>query len=763
MFAQKVRRKIGGNFTFLVLTDRTDLDNQIYNTFAGTGLVNHDKDPCRAASGNDLKELLTQHKAFVFSLIHKFNKRIEADGEYSKRDDIIVMTDEAHRSQYGTMAMNMREALPNANFIGFTGTPLFGDDEITRRVFGNYISTYGFQRAIEDGATVPLYYDARGEKLNITLDGINEKIAQKIEEAEIEDADVAAKLEKELKREYHIVTAEKRLKDIAQDFVQHYTTNWQTWKAMYVAIDKVTTVRMYEYISEYWDEEISRREHDIASKEQADILEEDRDILAWMKETEIAPIFSDEQGEVERFRKWNIDVLPHRTLIKNGFLLGDGKRLDVESAFKKEKHPFRVAIVCAMWLTGFDVPSLSTLYLDKPLQAHTLMQAIARANRVKEGKNNGLIVDYCGILKNLRKALATFAGHTGSAPMGDGEQEKVDPLHPEEELVGELQEALDIVRQHLVAQSFNLDDLLNATGFARNKLLVDAKEAINVNDETRKKFEISARNVFRKYKSCLTFDGVKPLRTESEAIYFIYKTLEKDREKADISEIMQELNAIVSAAVNTTADPDSDDKVFDISKINFDLLRKEFEERDTKNSDVQDMRSALDKRLQKMLQMNPLRGEFQEKYDEIVRDYNKEKDKNTIEATFEALMRMSAEMTEEEHRHVKEGLDSEEQLAVYDMLLKPDITKSDIKKIKRVAMELLKELEIQMESVQGLFAKHTTREGLKTTIFNFLYDDKTGLPVDSYEETEIQQISNVVFAHFENRTRQAAAAERSAA
>ena len=205
-----------------------------------------------------------------------------------------------------------------------------------------------------------------------------------------------------------------------------------------------------------------------------------------------------------------------------------------------------------MWLTGFDVPSLSTLYLDKPLQAHTLMQAIARANRVKEGKNNGLIVDYCGILKNLRKALSTFAGHTGGE--GGGGDGGTDPLHPEEELIDELAEAIQLVRDQLSSNGFELDELINATGFAKNKALVDAKEAINIDDESRKRFEISARAVFRKYKACLTFKGVGAYRAEYEAINFIYKTLEDDRGKADTSEIIQKLNAIVSDAINVEAD-----------------------------------------------------------------------------------------------------------------------------------------------------------------------------------------------------------------
>ncbi|WP_288901631.1 type I restriction endonuclease subunit R [uncultured Sneathiella sp.] len=753
LFAQKVRRKLGGDFTFLVLTDRADLDNQIYKTFAGVGLANNEKDPCRAESGEDLKNLLGQQKAFVFSLVQKFNQEIKDGEEYSTRDNIIVMTDEAHRTQYGTLALNMRDALPNASYIGFTGTPLFTSDEITQRVFGGYISTYDFQRAIEDNATLPLYYDARGDKLGLSAEGLNEKLAIAIAEAEVADADVAAKLENELKREYHVVTAEKRLRHIADDFATHYSTNWETGKAMFVTIDKITAVRMHDYIKEAWSARIKELDAQLGNaRDDQDLALRERQI-AWMRETEIAVVVSDEQGEVDRFRKWGLDILPHRKLMKEGFLLADGKRLDVDSAFKREDHPFRVVIVCAMWLTGFDVPSLSTLYLDKPMQAHTLMQAIARANRVKEGKNNGLIVDYCGILKNLRKALSTFAGHTGDGGMGGEEDPEIDPLHPEEELIEELAEAIALVREQLLGNGFDLNTLITATGFARNKAILDAKEAVNIDDESRKRFEISARSVFRKFKACLTFEGVKAYRSESEAISFLYKTLEDDRDHADTSTIIQKLNAIVSEAIDVETDAESDDKIFDISKINFELLRKEFAKSETKRSDVQDMKAVIDERLSKMLAQNPLRTDFQERFDEIVRDYNKEKDKNTIEATFEALMRLTAEMSEEEHRHVKEGLENEEQLAVYDMLLKPDLSKSEIKKIKRVAVSLLKELEKQLREVQDIFSKVSTRDRFRQSIYDYLYDDRTGLSVASYTEADLETKTASLFSFFEQQAR----------
>ncbi|WP_235620764.1 type I restriction endonuclease subunit R [Halothece sp. PCC 7418] len=386
-FVRKVRRKLGGNFSFVVCTDREDLDNQIYNTFAGCGLANNDCDPCRATSSNNLKQLLQERKACIFTLIQKFKQAVDPNEPYNERDDIIIISDEAHRSQYGNLALNQRNTLPNASFIGFTGTPLFQNDEITSRYFGDYVSTYDFQRAVEDNATVPLYYDARGDKLEIATNDVNERIAEKLEALEVE-GDVERRIQQALKSSYGVITAEPRLDAIAQDFVRHYANGWEMGKAMFVCIDKITCVRMYEKITHYWQEEINRLQQQLNSiTDQQEAVYKQRQI-EWMEETIASVVVSQDQGEVQKFREWGLEeeLNFHRNRINNGFELTDGKLISLETAFKDANHPFRIAIVCAMWLTGFDVPCLSTLYLDKPLKAHTLMQAIARANRVYEGK-----------------------------------------------------------------------------------------------------------------------------------------------------------------------------------------------------------------------------------------------------------------------------------------------------------------------------------------------------------------------------------------
>jgi type I restriction enzyme R subunit len=744
-FTRKVHRKLGGNFTFLICTDRDDLDTQIYKTFAGCGLVDNDRDPCRAANGEHLAALLNQHKTYVFTLVQKFNKDVAPEAGYSLRKDIIVITDEAHRTQYGTLSLNMRNALPNASYIGFTGTPLFKDDEITRRVFGDYVSTYDFQRAVEDRATVPLYYDARGDKLGVSVGDLNERIAAKLEEIDTGDINVRERLEKELKRDYHVITAAKRLDQIARDFVEHYSTAWESGKAMFVCIDKVTCVRMYDLIEKNWRKRIETLEKALPSAVDEQEHVHNKRQIEWMRATCMAVVVSEEQGEVEKFRNWKLDIKPHRKLLKDGFELADGRRIDLDEAFKKPDHPFRIAIVCAMWLTGFDVPSLSTIYLDKPLKAHTLMQAIARANRVNEGKNNGLIVDYCGILKNLRKALATFAGTEATGP-GPGGNEP-DPARPEEELLADLQEAIAFVRGFLSGHDASLDAIITRTGFERNAAILAAKEAANENDETRKRFEVTCREVFKKFKACINIKGVNAHRREYDAVNIVYKSLQDDRDNADISDIIRKLHEAIEPAIEvrpvTVMDPQ---KPFDISRIDFERLRREFERSEAKRTTVQNLKEAIEKRLHTLLERNPLRTDFQRHYEEIVGAYNREKDRLTIEKTFEDLLKFMQGLGEEEARHIREGLD-EESLAVFDLLKKPDLGAAEIKRVKEIAVELLSTLKAERLKIDHWREKETTRDGVRIAIHDFLYSEATGLPISSYSEAEVGIKTENVFRH----------------
>ncbi|MBQ5656298.1 MAG: type I restriction endonuclease subunit R, partial [Bacteroidaceae bacterium] len=400
--SQKILRKFSSSPTIVVLTDRDELNKQISDTFENCGMLGNVKaSKFIAQSGEDLITKLKGNPRFIFSLIQKFN-RPDAEPIYPEHD-IVVISDEAHRTQNGIFADNLMHLLPTANRIGFTGTPLLSNDNITERTFGGYVSIYDFKRAVEDKATVPLYYENRGERLqNLQNPEINEEIASALEQAGDMDASQLAKLEREFAKEVHVLTAEKRLRIVAKDFVRHYSDLWTSGKAMMVSYNKVTCVRMYDYVQEYWQEEIELLKNKIKTLSYQQEAQELKRKLRWMQETEMAVVVSQEQNEIQTFQKWGLDILSHRQKMEK-------RELDKE--FKDKDNKLRVVFVCAMWLTGFDVKTLSCLYIDKPMKAHTLMQTIARANRVAEGKTNGLIIDYIGIVKALRQALADYTAN----------------------------------------------------------------------------------------------------------------------------------------------------------------------------------------------------------------------------------------------------------------------------------------------------------------------------------------------------------------
>jgi type I restriction enzyme, R subunit len=636
-FTEKVRRKVPGNFTFLLMTDRHDLDDQIYGTFVGCGVAD-DKTP-RSAGGDDLEKVLKENHRYIFSLIHKFNKDVDPEEPYSERDDIIVISDEAHRTQAGRLARNMRVALPNAAFIGFTGTPLFKQDELTKRIFGDYVSTYDFKRSEEDGSTVKLVYENRGEKLGVARKDLNSRIAAKIEEAEL-DQDQTALLDKLLGQDYEVITADERLNKIAADFVEHCSTRWESGKVLFVCIDKITCARMYQRIVPLWqakaDEvraaaQTKQAEATAASDEEtrSKLLEEANNLTAqaaWMDETIIEIIISEAQNEVADFKKWDFDIIPHRALMKKGFDAANGENVDVEKAFKDPKHPFRVAIVCAMWLTGFDVESLSTLYIDKPMKAHTLMQAIARANRVYPGKDFGLIVDYNGMLRSLRDALAQYA-------LGDEGAGGEDIVAPIEERVQALLEAIEATEAHLRSLGFDPAILIGAKGFARIKALRDAVEAVYSSDDAKRRFEILARQVFIRFKSLLTEPTAYAFAERHDNIEAVYKKLTERRDTADVTALLKELHRIVNEAVRTQEPGDDQAKglTFDLSQIDLKKLQDEFGKKvHYKATAVEDIRDIVEKKLAEMLARNPTRMDYQQKYEEIVAEYNREKNRASV-------------------------------------------------------------------------------------------------------------------------------------
>ena len=748
-FAEKVRRTVPGNFTFVLMTDRDDLDSQIYKTFVGCGMA--DEQTPRASSGRELQRLLSENHRYVFSLIHKFNQEVTPDAPYSERDDIIVVSDEAHRTQSGKLARNMRMALPHAAFIGFTGTPLFKYDQLTKRIFGDYVSRYDFKRSEEDGATVKLVYENRGEKLGLAKLDLNDRIAAAVDAADL-DPDQTALLEKLLGRDYEVITADERLDRIATDFVAHCSTRWEAGKAMMVCIDKITCARMLKLMAPKWTAKAAAVRVEAQSKlvaiataaddETRQVLHAQRDRLlakaAWMDETLIELIISEAQNEVADFKKWGFDIIPHRTVVKLGFETADGQRVDVETAFKNPKHPFRIAVVCAMWLTGFDVECLSTLYIDKPMRAHTLMQAIARANRVYPGKDFGLIVDYNGMLKSLREALAQYA-------LGDdgGEAEIVAPI---EERVAALADAITVTEEHLRGLGFEANALLGTKGFTRIELLADAVEAVYTSDEAKRRYEILCRLVFSRFKALLVEPSALIYAERHDNLEAIYKKLSERRDTSDVSELLKVLHRIVNTAIASHG-PGGDQAnglTVDLSQINMEKLRDEFAKKvKHKATVIEDIRQIVEEKLAQMLAANPLRMNYEKKYQEIIAAYNQDKDRATVEDTFARLLDVIAALDVEQNRAVEEGL-SEDQLALFDLVKREDLSKTDRERIKQASRELLDGVLALIAPLDRWTAKAQTQAEVETFILNQVY---LSLPEPPYTPDEKSQVAQLVYRH----------------
>ena len=754
-FAEKVRRVVPGNFTFLVMTDREDLDDQIWRTFIGCGVS--DETTPRASSGQALQEILRGNHRFVFSLIHKFNQPVTEP--YSVRDDIIVISDEAHRTQAGKFARNMRLAMPHASFIGFTGTPLFKHDELTRRIFGPYISRYDFKRSEEDQSTVKLVYESRGEKLGIARLDLNDRIAEAVEQADL-DPDQHARLEHLLGKDYEVITADDRLDKLADDFVEHCSTRWQTGKSMLVCIDKITCARMFQRIEPRWRATSARLQALIPGKEAAraaatdpDIRERltaERDALRrqarWMESTIIEIVISEAQNEPRDFQKWGFDIIPHRMVMKTGFQTPDGKRVPVQDAFKDPEHPFRVAIVCAMWLTGFDVECLATLYLDKPMKAHNLMQAIARANRVFPGKDCGVIVDYNGMLKSLREALAQYA--LGDEDDDGGAGGIVAPIA---ERVASLLQAIEAAETHLFARGFDATRLHGATGFTRIEALHDAVDVLYTSDEVKRRFEIVARQVFIRFKALLMEPSALAYAERHDNIEAIYKTLQNKRDTADVTEVLKELHRIVNEAIRAAA-PGGDHAgglTVDLSQIDFEKLRNEFASKvRRKHAALQDIRDVIEHKLAQMLACNPLRMDYYKKYQEIIADYNREKDRTTVEATFAQLVALAAGLDTEQRRAAEEGL-SEDALALFDLLFKDSISKKDRERLKHASRGLLSSLRDLLAPMPGWRQNATTQAEVRVFILDRLYES---LPRPPFTEADTEGVALRVYDYVWERS-----------
>ena len=728
--AQKIRRQFTGSPTFVILTDREELNKQISDTFESCGCLSGKARQYVPSSGTKLYEMLRGNPSFIFTLIQKFND--ENATPITPDHDIIILSDEAHRSQNGIFADNMCRVLPTASRIGFTGTPLFKYDNITERTFGTYVSIYDFKRAVDDGATVPLYYENRSDMLEISNPEINDELLDAIEAADL-DVNRRAKLEVELAKDIHIITAEPRLDTIAKDFVEHYSDLWTTGKAMFVCVNKVTCVRMYNLAQKYWAKKISTLEKSLKTATQQEAQELERKI-DWMKETEMAVIVSQEQNEIQTFNNWGLDILPHREKME---------KREMDKEFKDADNPFRIVFVCAMWLTGFDVKSLATIYLDKPLKAHTLMQTIARANRICDGKSNGLVVDYIGVVKALRRALADYT--TGR---GDGKGD--DPAPDKAELIAKIVDTISNIDTFMSEHDFSLKEMVNAENFNKLNFVAKGANAMCASDEIKKRFEIQARELFRMFKYTEKGEVSEETVHYKNAISAIYDQLQGKRIHADNSALMANINDIVSEHISVLRTDDVgliESKKFDISNIDFDRLRREFEKVQNKNLFFKDIKDLVEARLANMLKNNPLRIDYYQRYQDIVEEYNQDNQKNEIAIIFENLMKLVSDLDEEQKRYAKEGFNSDEELSIYDLLIsEQSLTKEEIKKVKKLAQDMLVKIKARIHELDHWRDKEETQSVISVLIRDLLWAD---LP-ESYSDNVIASYRQRIYEYIYN-------------
>ena len=739
MFARKVMRKIPGNFTFLVITDRDDLDTQIHKNFVRTEVIGN-KEECQPKSGKQLQEYLKSNKPFIFTLIHKF--RYDKGKKYpvlSSRDDIIVLVDEAHRTQYKDLAENMRTALPNANYIAFTGTPLLGTRRLTNQWFGNYVSEYNFAQSVEDGSTVPLFYSRRVPEVWLKNDFLDDDVIDIIESENLNE-DEQRLLENSSSRILEVIKREDRLDKIARDIAFHFPRRGFQGKGMVVSVDKFTAVKMYDKVQHYWNierQKIMQDRNKAATKEERDKLS---DILNYMNTVEMAVVVSEEADEDDKFNQQGLDISKHRA--KMNAITPDGK--DIEDRFKDPNDKLQLVFVCAMWLTGFDVPNLSTLYLDKPMKGHTLMQAIARANRVYPGKPCGIIVDYVNVFKYMQRALTDYA---------TGDDGSVFPAKDIDKLIVYIEETI------IEADSFLLSLGIDIGKIAAEKSVLDSLEKLRqayntiiAKDDNKERFKVILNTLI------MLHDASKPEIFEKDwsnikfsPLVYLHGLIQNTIDDEKVNKARQKLAKVLDSSVTSnTVGGDSEpyigsySKVIDLSKLDIDELRKEIKTAQYKAIEIDDLKEYIENVLNAMIKKNTTRSNFAQRYRNIIDKYNAGGSEN--EDYFEQLLELIKGLKEEEDRANIEGL-SEEELELYDLLIEgKKLTKAEEQKVKLAAKNLYKKLSENRNKllVVDWYKDEQPREKVKDAIATSLDAD---LP-DCYDKPTFQAKINLLFNHF---------------
>lgn len=688
MYARKVKRKLLGNFTFLVITDREDLDDQIYKNFLRSETITSSEE-CRPKNSGQLRDYLKLNKSFIFSMIHKF--RYDKGKKYpvlSTRDDIIVMVDEAHRTQYKELAENMRTALPNANFIAFTGTPLLGTKRLTNQWFGNYVSEYNFAQSVEDGSTVPLFYSRRVPEVELKNDFLDDDLMDIIDDVDLNMTEQTV-LENSSSRILEVIKREDRLDKIAKDIAHHFPRRGYLGKGMVISVDRFTSVKMYDKVQHYWAEEkksIIAERNDAKTKEKRDELTR---ILDYMNKTEMAVIVSESSDEVEKFQAQGLDITKHRQIMNS---IIDGK--DIVDRYKDPNDSLQLVFVCSMWLTGFDAPTVSTLYLDKPMKGHTLMQTIARANRVAPNKACGLIIDYVNVFKYMKKALGQYAISEDSDEM---------PVKDITKLVQMLDNTISESNDFLFNIGIDLENIIgDMPVFEKLEELRDAYDTILSKDANVEKFKVLMNTMENLYEASkpeiFEMNWSNDLFAPLKYLYGLFNNSVNDDKLRKARLQMSQL--LDNSVTSNNAEQQQDlvihgTKVIDLSKIDLNDLKKNIKKAPYKNVAIDDLKQYIDKILEQMINKNQNRIEFSQRYKNIIDRYNAGGSEN--EDYYEQLLALLEELQKEQERPNLMGL-TEEELEIYDLLIKGrKLTQSEEQKVKLAAKHLYNKIISQKD------------------------------------------------------------------
>jgi type I restriction enzyme R subunit len=741
-YVRKIFRKETGNFTFVVVTDREDLDGQIYKNFLHTGTVTK-ADAAQPKDSEEMRKFLGQNKRLVFTLIQKFGWPAgKAYPELSPRSDIIVMVDEAHRTQYKTLAENMRAGLKNAQYLAFTGTPLLGRERRTNQWFGDYVSEYNFQQSMDDGATVPLFYQKRVPQVLIQNEDLDDDLADIVEEENLDDAQ-QAKLENRFAKEIEVIKREDRLETIAKDIVYHFPRRGYLGKGMVVSLDKFTAVKMYDKVTRLWKKEIKELRGAIKKLTDPDEKNRLQRRLDYMRLVGMAVIVSEECDEEKKFEKQKLNIKAHRGRMNTV----DEHGHDVEYNFKDPGNTLQLVFVCAMWLTGFDAPTLSTLYLDKPMKDHTLMQTIARANRVtswkvnRVEKKNGEIIDYYNVFRNMRKALKDYA-------QGQEGQENL-PVQDKAELFKLLDGAIE------QGTAFCSELAIDTTGLLQSKDVFKNVDAFDeyankllAKDEWRKGFAIYENTITSLYEACKPEILGSPAVRSVAVFQYLRGVVDAIIEQKDLDAVAIRVGELLDESLVVDGKLDGkpefritqSGKTWDLSRINFEKLREDFQCSKYKNIEIADLRAFINHKLEQMLRENSTRTDFATRLQGIIDAYNA--GSSSADNYFEELVKFTKDLKEESERHIREGL-TEDELELFDLLRKDKMTREETQKVRLAARSLLHRLREESPNVlvTDWFKDSQSKSRVRSAVESVLNEHLPG----SYDRVVFTEKCNNVF------------------